>query len=371
MQVKKRDSAELKRKMQGRWLHALLSLAPSLSQAATRVGKSVRCPKEGWPNAFRLMPDVNQTGGGARHSIGVFPTGVDLLMWVNNWSFPKAYDELEAWIGDKPVEAGPIYCPRENPDKVERRKKWLNQLWSESYPIDHKRSYPARAYFGYRKISNASIAAKDVRYHPCVKYYDEDDNYIGSYGAVFLLVRDNNGKPVAIHRTYITQGGHKVDLGKDNKPKKSTPPVDRFSKGRRVQLFEPVNGLLGTAEGLETALSVFQAREFPVWPNLSNTNLHSFRPPKGVHTIINFVDKDRSEAGEKSAIILQENLSTVGVKVINLLPPTPILDSDEKGVDWADQLIRDPSGFELLDQTLSNYGMDLKYVKTSVPPAYF
>lgn len=70
-------------------------------------------------------------------------------------------------------------------------------------------------------------------------------------------------------------------------------------------------------------------------------------------TVLNFVDKDRNNAGEKSALILEEQLRLRGIKVFNLLPPTPILQSDEKGVDWADQLMRDIKGFDLIDQTIS------------------
>ncbi|MDV7397269.1 toprim domain-containing protein, partial [Arthrospira platensis SPKY1] len=69
-------------------------------------------------------------------------------------------------------------------------------------------------------------------------------------------------------------------------------------------MFAPQNGYLGVSEGLETALAVYQAKQFPVWPGLSNTILQSFVPPKGVHTILNFVDKDRNKAGENAAEIL-------------------------------------------------------------------
>lgn len=124
------------------------------------------------------------------------------------------------------------------------------------------------------------------------------------------------------------------------------------SKGRHVRLYAPKDGILGVTEGLETALAVYQARKFPVWPGISTSMLQGFEPPKGVHTLINFVDKDRSKAGEKTHEKLQSNLLEKGIRVIDLLPPTPILDADAKGVDWADQLLRDPNGFYLLDEVL-------------------
>jgi putative DNA primase/helicase len=351
--MKQRNSTELKRKMEGRWLRALGSLAPALTEAINKVGSNVPCPVSGGIDGFRLFPDANITGGGVKQSYRIFPEGIDMLMWVNNWSFTEVYDELEAWLGDKPISIGPVYTPKEKSAVDEESlRKWLNQMWLEALPLDDLKAYPARAYFARRRVKTAALAASEIRFHPCLKYKDKHGSTLGVYGAVLCLVRNNDGEPVSIHRTFITKCGLKIDLGHPNKAKKLTPSVKQRSRGRHIQLFKPMNGYLGLSEGLETALAVFEAKEFPVWPGISNTTLQGFVPPKGVHTIVNFVDKDRSKAGEISADILRSNLEPRGIRVIDLLPPTPVLDEDEKGVDWADQLIRDPSGFDLLDQIL-------------------
>lgn len=351
--MSKRNSTSLKHRMAGRWLSALGHLAPSLREAIDHLGDSVRCPREGWPDAFRLFKDANETGGGVRHSYRIFAEGIDLLMWVNDWSFPQAFDELEAWLGGKPVEVGPAYIPKPKAVVDETwLRGWLNKIWQESLPVDHLMAYPARAYFRNRRMSEAATAASDIRFHRCLSYKDKQGNLLGKFGAILALVRNNQGEPVQIHRTFITKGGLKVTLPNPNKAKKMTPPVNKDSKGRQIRLFPPMNGYLGISEGLETALAVQQARQFPVWPGLSNTILHSFLAPEGVHTVINFVDKDRSKAGEESALVIRKNLEAQGKRVIDLIPPTPILDEDAKGVDWADQLMRDPAGFQLLDDVL-------------------
>lgn len=353
--MSKRNSTALKQRLSGRWLRALCDLAPSLRLAAERVGQNVPCPVDGSEEGFRLLRDANETGGGCKQSFRVFPEGIELLMWLNDWSFTKTFDELEAWLGDKPVDVG-----RSNTSLLVQKpvdetwlKNWLNRIWNEALPITHTKAYPARAYFYSRRIFQAATAASDIRFHPNLKYKDQNNNLVGTYGAVLLKVRNNEGKPVSIHRTYITKCGRKVDLGKLNKPKKMTPSLHQRSKGRHCRLFAPQHGCLGLSEGLETALAVYQAKQFPVWPGISTSMVQGFVPPKGVHTVINFVDKDRSKAGENTHEILKANLSGKGIRVIDLLPPTPILDSDEKGVDWADQLIRDVSGFDLLDEALS------------------
>jgi len=348
----KRDSTEMKRRMQGRWLSAFNALAPALSEAASQLGQNVPCPISGGTDGFRLFKDANFTGGGVKQSERVIPEGIDMLMWVNNWSFPEAYDALSEWLDGKSVQAGPIYLPEKKPVDETKLRAWLNRIWGEALALDHTMSYPARAYFSYRRVLRSAFAARDIRFHPNLNYKGKGGVLLGTYPAILCLVRNNSGAPVGIHRTFITKGGLKVEIGDGHKARKLTPTVSQESKGRVIRTNEPVAGVLGIAEGLETALSVLEARSFPVWPGLSNTMLQSFVPPTGVHTVINFLDKDRNKASENSGEIVKENLTPRGIRVINLLPPTPILDTDPKGVDWADQWCRDPKGFYLLDKVL-------------------
>jgi putative DNA primase/helicase len=353
MNRKVRNSTELKRQMEGHWLHAFSALANCLQNAIDNLGQNVPCPINGGTDGFRLFKDAAITGGGVKHAWRVIPEGIDMLMWVNNWSFTTAFDELEAWLDNRTVTKQPVTILKQKKvvDDTHLRA-WLNKIWLEALPLNHLASYPARAYFGYRKILTASLNATDIRYHPCLTYKDKHKNVLGKFGAVLCLVRNNAGEPVQIHRTFISKGGLKVELGGDNKPKKMTPSVNKNAKGRQIRLFASQEGCIGIAEGLETALAIVQARQFPVWSCTSNTNLQGFIPPKGVHTVINFIDKDCKQAGEISAKILRERLQPRGIRVVDLLPPTPVLDEDTKGVDWWDQWVRDPSGFYLLDEVM-------------------
>lgn len=356
----KRDSTGLKKRMEGCWLSAFSSLAPNLQYAIDHLGQNVPCPIEGGEDGFRLFNDANQTGGGVKQSERVIPEGIGMLMWINGWGFTQAFDELCAWLDGKPVSAGPqIVHAAALPKPVDNTqlRLWLNRIWSEALVMAHTSAFPARVYFKRRGMLEAALSACNLRYHPKLAYKTKEGKTLGYYGAVLCKVRNNAAEPVQLHRTYLYSYGQKVDLGKAYKPKKATPPLSKEVKGRQIRLFEPVNGFMGVSEGLETALAVYQARQFPVWPNLTNTNLHTFVPPKGVHTVLDFVDKDRGKAGQNSAAIMRANLERRGVRVIDMLPPTPILDSDPKGVDWADQLLRDVSGFDLLDQVLA----DLQY----------
>lgn len=347
--MEKRDSTTLKRRMEGRWLSAFLALAPSLETAINKLGTNVPCPIDGGTDGFRLFRDANTTGGGVKQSLRVFPEGIDLLMWVNEWSFVKTYDELEAFLGNRVVDTRPVRIPQPKTIDDSKLRLWLNQVWREALPFNDLRSYPARAYLERRHIRTAAMLANDLRFHPALNYVGANGKVLGQYGAILGLVRNNVGEPVSIYRMYITKSGMKVNfLGRKNKPRKLTPAVNKSSKGRQIRLQPPSGGVIGIAEGLETALAVSQMTRLPVWPTLSATMMQSFVPPAGVTQVLIFVDKDRNRAGEVAANALTETLSQQGIDVVQLLPPIPILESDEKGVDWADQLTRDSSGFRLI-----------------------
>lgn len=351
----KRNSKDLKAKMRGRWLGAFSCLAPTLCAAIDELGMNVPCPVSGGTDGFRLFRDANETGGGVKQSYRVFPEGIDLLMWVNDWSFTKVFDELEAFIGGKSIDTSQIASPFKILPTIvneEGLRTWLNTLWSESLPLAHEMAHPARAYFRMRWLSQAAGISSDIRYHRKLYYRDKMGKEIGSSGAIISLVRNNEGEPVAIHRTFITPWGEKSVFGNKLSAKTMTPSVNKKSRGRHIQLFTPQKGFIGIAEGLETALAVYQAKAFPVWPCLSATMLQSFVPPKGVHTVLNFVDKDRNKAGEYSAKIIRGHLEPQGINVIDLLPPIPLQDFDKKGVDWADQLMREPEGFNMIDKII-------------------
>ena len=355
--MSKRDSTKLKRQMEGRWLSAFLTLAPALEHAVNKLGTNVSCPVDGGLDGFRLFQDANITGGGVKQNLRVIPEGIDMLMWVNEWSFTKAYDQLEAFLANNVVEAGSVRTSLPKVIDETNLRFWLNQVWKESIPLSDLRAYPARIYCDRRRIKKAALAASDLRFHPALNYIGTDGKILGRYGALVALVRNNDGMPVSIHRTFLTKSGMKVDfLGRTNAPRKLTPAVNKQSKGRHVR-FSSIGlaGVIGVAEGLETALAVTEATQLPVWPTISTSMLTSFIPPDGVNTVLIFADKDRNLAGEIAANTLTERLAEVGIKAITLMPPTPILESDTKGVDWADQLVRDRTGFRISYSSVNSH----------------
>ena len=205
--------------------------------------------------------------------------------------------------------------------------------------LDDSKAVVARTYLEGRHIVDAALSSKDLRFNPALTFKDSDGNFVGKYPGLMALVRDNDGVPVALHRTFLTKTGDKLRLDDHTPARKQTPAVSN-SKGRVVCLAPPVNGVLGLAEGIETSLSVMQATKVPVWSCLSAAMMSQFVPPNGVHTLMIFVDVDRNGAGQKAATGLAEKLASRGIRVI---PMVPLLKRDvsQKSIDWADQLDAD------------------------------
>ena len=75
-------------------------------------------------------------------------------------------------------------------------------------------------------------------------------------------------------------------------------------------------GVLGVAEGIGTALAVHCATGMPVWSTINTTMLEGFEIPEGVEMVIVWADKDRSEAGQRSAQVLKTRLWAAGIPTV-------------------------------------------------------
>jgi phage/plasmid primase-like uncharacterized protein len=356
MGYKKRNSTLLKERMRGKWLAAFSTLAGhKLGPAIDKLGDNVTCPIDGDIEGFRLFKDANDTGGGWKQNqqrAGAYPDGITLLMHVLDRPFTEVFDQLVEWLEGPGQQADsslydandrPAPCiPRRSKKKAEdiaALREWLNNIWKYSINLLDMQAAVARKYLTERHIHDAAVNARDLRFNPSLGYRNANKELVGRFPCITALVRDNQGKPVAIHRTFLTKEGKKLRLAGVGPSRKQTPSVSD-TPGRVVSLAEPEAGVLGLAEGLETALAVMQGTGYPVWSCLSASMMPQFVPPAGVHTLIIFVDVDRSGAGQEAAQALRENLREHGIRVVFQVPLLK-RDPSWKSVDWADQLDAD------------------------------
>ena len=109
---------------------------------------------------------------------------------------------------------------------------------------------------------------------------------------VALVMNGADGRPIAIHRTFLARDGN----GK--------APIDPQKmmlgpcRGGAVRLAEPGEVLM-VGEGVETCLAAMQATGYPTWAALSTSGLRSLELPREVRHVIVLADGD--EAGEGAA----------------------------------------------------------------------
>lgn len=186
------------------------------------------------------------------------------------------------------------------------------------------RGTPVEAYLAGRGLAVPDLS--DLLFHPDLTYWETRTGY----PALVAVVRNAGGEAVAIHRTYLAPNGSgKADV---LKPRMMLGPVS----GGAVQL-APISGdgVLGLAEGIETALSVMQAcPELPVWAVLSAGNLERVILPSDATSIVLLADHDESGAGLEAARKAAERLTAEGRQVWLAAPP-------RAGDDFNDLLHRD------------------------------
>jgi len=209
--------------------------------------------------------------------------GFRLLSESMGISFAEAAREVDKIVGN--IEEKP-FKPVVN---TENRRRRLNEVWAEA-----KAPEVAYDYLIKRGI-NADVLedASDIRGHACLPLYDGKVR-VGEHPAMLALIRNAKGEPVSIHRTYILP----ENVGK--KEKRIMPPIETIVGGC-VRLGEP-GYALGFAEGIETALSMWQESDVPCWATISAHGMKNIKSiPKQVTHAYVCADNDLSFTGQAAA----------------------------------------------------------------------
>jgi len=213
------------------------------------------------------------------------------------------------------------------PEDKEQRAASLRRLHRATVDDDGTIS----AYLCHRGLSGE--VPNDVRLHPALPYYDDENEHIGDYPAMIATVRDPAGQAVTVHKTYLAAGGEgKAEVPK---PKKLHPPIERgATRGAAIRLADPVDGVLALAEGIETALAVMEATGTPAWATISAGGMKAIELPDEVQRVEIWGDNDSSGTGQRAAAALASRLCKENREVYVLLP-------DHEGTDWLDVLVSD------------------------------
>jgi putative DNA primase/helicase len=287
----------LRDRARGRW-HDILPLLGIDRRYLT--GKNGPCPMCGGRDRWRFLnTDGNgtwicnqcgQRGGG----------GADLVMKFTGAPFYEVAQRIESVLGET--------CVREHRRDVRDVRDGLNRLWCG-----------ARAVCA-GDATDLWLRSRGVgldRYPPClrtgakVRYVDNDT----AHPAMLAMVQGPDGKPVTIHRTYLTADGRKAPV---DKPRKL---YSAMAKGSAIRL-APVGARLGVAEGIETALAAAKLFNAPTWATISAGMLETFEPPSTVSEVVIFGDNDANHVGQRAAHALAARLAghvRVDVKIPDLV----------------------------------------------------
>lgn len=376
-------------------------LAPAIRRPGKHVTCPIHGSSRKKGDGFRLFKDVNETGGGICNQCGSYPDGFSMLMWLYRWNFVEAQKHVAEYLRIAPIDfkkrsaarvdaSSPVlstppttsnvvdvtpaqgvtenaeakvlpFTPptpermaeikaiqqrlaaRVKQDSIQMQAR-IDRTWNEAISLDRGLPSPLYRYLKSRAIlvrSEHFLKGDNLRFHAELPYYEEDDNdnvvLVGKFPALIAAVRNQEGSIITLHRTYLSPTGAKAKV--ESPRKMLSIPDDKTVTGSAIQLGGmPTDGVLGVAEGLETAISAMRVCGVPTWSCISATILEQFEPPAGVRTILIWADLDKSGRGQQAAQVLKSRLEGKGIVVHVMLPKLPI---KGKGVDWNDVMVNE------------------------------
>ena len=291
------------------------------------------CPVCGGTDRFRF-DDLEGSGsyfcGNRHHGAG---DGFKLLMSYKECTFAEAAQFVRDYFGERPVEAvkhTPQPTQKRDEAKIRASLNKVAQACFRVMPGDTVCAYLK----GTRGLDLPAIP-RAIKLHPNLGYYESKREggeermvKVGEYPAMIAVVSAPDGRPVSLHRTYLTKHGEKAQVPE---PKKLMTGLG--VKGGAIRLY-PAGKVLAIAEGIETALAVHCLTGYPVWATVSATLMQTMEVPEYVEHLLIFADNDVPDqkgrrAGQEAAEILKSRLEKKGIKVTVVLPSKP-------GTDFAD-----------------------------------
>jgi putative DNA primase/helicase len=208
--------------------------------------------------------------------------------------------EIDEILNGKPIKADPV-AP-EITD--EQRREALNKVWRQCAPMSA--GNVADVYLRGRGVRQESYVA-DLRFGESLRNGEG-----GVAPCMVAMVRDPDGKPSSLHRTFLRKDGKgKAEMAS---PRKMMP--GQIAIGSCVRLMEWQEGqVLGIAEGIETAFAASQRFKIPVWAALNANMLARWQWPDGCKSVMIFGDNDASFTGQAAAFELAKRAASRGLEV--------------------------------------------------------
>ena len=272
------DVDKLKSECSGRWLGIFSEIGIDVG-----TGRHQPCPICAGRDRFRY---TDKFGNGDYYCNGCDPgDGLNLIMKYTGLSFLETIKQISEIIGvvemDK-IEQRPGVDPKIALNKIRK----ISTSLTGSDPVSK-----------YLHLRNIVLTPDNVRY--CEKCYESDSK--AEVPAMVARIQNKAGKPISWHRTYLNGTGTKKIMT-------ATEPL----QGAAIRLFQPggqfEDGVLGVAEGIESAISATQLYGVATWSVISASIMEKWEPPEGIKKIVIYADADNNYTGQKSAFVLANKL---------------------------------------------------------------
>lgn len=210
--------------------------------------------------------------------------------------------------------------------EAEQRKLWakaagrIAQMWAECVPLVP--GDPVTLYLKHRGFGGVWPLPSVLRLHRAMPYW-HDGEKLGEFPAMVAPVIAPDGRMMALHRTHLSADGRKAELPTIKKLTAAAGPL----AGACVPLHKPQRGVIGIAEGIETALAAWLASGVPTVAAYCAGNLVAWQWPRGVQRLVIFADADK--AGREAAENLRVRATAANLRAAVLTPT-------DDGADWCD-----------------------------------
>ncbi len=199
---------------------------------------------------------------------------------------------------------------------------------SREIEIILSRCVPLAGTLGETYLRSRGLAVPDcadLLFHPDLAHWETKTGWPALVG----VIRNAKGEPIGVHRTWLAaDGSGKAPIKKNRK-------MLGQSAGGALRLATPDVGLIGIAEGIETALAAMTAcPDLPVWAALSAGNLEQIALTSGIERVVLLADHDASGAGMRAAETAAKELHREGRRVFIASPA-------REGDDFNDLLLRE------------------------------
>lgn len=292
---------ELKDEARGRWRAILPLMGIDAKHLENRQGP---CPICGGKDRFRF-DDKEGDGTWYCNACGA-GDGARLLMLKHGGSFKEMAAEVRQLLPSAP------FVKPKAARSADRCYRDQVALWRSSQSI---RNDMAEEYLRFRGFEPPY--PPDLRFVPSALASQSDEGFLP---ALIAKVSGPDGKGVNIHRTFLRDG---------RKVYRAMMPGE-LPPGCSIRL-SPLAEHLGTAEGIETALSVTKRFGVACWSLISTGGMLKFTPPPVVKRLSIYGDNDLKFGGQAAAYGLAHRLTTakdpIDVEVV--LP-------EVSGTDFAD-----------------------------------